>query len=99
MKKTAAAITASALLSATLLLPSVVYAGDDEGGVVARLERLCGNTENAADLTPGELKAAIAELEALDAEVRKSDYAKRKLYLFRIGKCRDFIRFALDVKK
>lgn len=95
MKNIAAAFVLLALLTAP-----VVHAVDDgESDVVARLERLCSDTENASELTAVQLKSAIAELETLDAEVRKSDYPKKKLYLFRIAKCRDFLRFSLDVKK
>ena len=66
---------------------------------VADVERLCSTLMDAENLSAQELKAMIAEFDDLIKVIEKSEHPKKKLFLFRAKKCRNFYQFTLDTKE
>lgn len=59
-------------------------------------ERICGRTGEAGQMSEAELSRLISESEELREKIKLSDEPARKVYLFRVGKCRDFFVFMKD---
>jgi hypothetical protein len=62
-------------------------------------EKLCAYVDNAETFTTEELKGFIADCDELIKKIEVMDTPKKKLYLFRLKKCRNFYKFTLDVKE
>ena len=84
-----------------LLLGGAVFGTDAAAGESWRetFDRLCGVTDQATNFSDEELKALIADCDALIRELKTLDVPKKKLYLFRIKKCRNLFQFVLDSRK
>lgn len=59
-------------------------------------ERICGRTGEAGQMSEAELSQLISESERLREKIKSSDDYASKVYLFRVGKCRDFFVFMKD---
>jgi hypothetical protein len=64
----------------------------------ADFDRLCSYTQEAEALSVKELKDLIAECDKLLEVIQKSDIAEKKVYLFRLKKCRNFFDYILSIK-
>jgi len=62
-------------------------------------DRLCGVTDQATTFSEEELKTLIHDCDKLTEILKGMDIPKKKLYLFRIKKCRNLFSFVLDTKK
>ena len=62
-------------------------------------DRICGQTADASSLSPGTLSGLVKESRELEEKIRKLDIPSRKVYLFRLEKCRKFFQYILDTKK
>jgi hypothetical protein len=60
--------------------------------------RLCGYTEDAGTLPTEELGKIIAECETLLGDIEKLDVPDKKVYLFRLQKCRNFYQYTLELR-
>lgn len=58
--------------------------------------RICGRTGEAGQMSEAELSQLITDSERLRERIAGSTDPDRKVYLFRIGKCRDFLQFMRD---
>ncbi len=78
-----------------VLLAGTVAAGDwaEDFG------RLCGATETAESLSVDELKALIAECDTLREVIEKEAGKQKKVYLFRLEKCRNFFSYLVTLKE
>jgi hypothetical protein len=62
-------------------------------------ERLCGAVEEAPELSPEELTNLIADCDWLLLEFDKMPGPEKKVYIFRLKKCRNFFSFSLEFLK
>jgi site-specific recombinase XerC len=62
-------------------------------------ERLCGTTERADSMSLEELKQVVVEADQLLETIEKDGGEQKKLYLFRLRKCRDFFAYMLSAKE
>ena len=61
-------------------------------------DRLCVHTQDAESLSIERLKELVAECDQLQAKIEASDDEKKKLLLFRLKKCRDFLAYIVELK-
>lgn len=59
-------------------------------------ERICGKTGEAGQMGEAELTKLISESERLREKIESGNDPDRKVYLFRVRKCRDFFVFMKD---
>lgn len=64
-----------------------------EEGWRDEFDRICGKTGEAGQMSEAELSQLISESERLREKIKSSDDPASKVYLFRLGKCRDFFVF------
>ena len=62
-------------------------------------EKVCGQTDNAADLSTEELKKTLEQCDALKSRIEALEPTPRKIYLKRLQMCRNLFQFMLDSKK
>ena len=62
-------------------------------------ERLCGQTEIASSLTPGQLRELVIASDQLLEQLSSVADPWAKIYIFRLKKCRDFFSFMLESQK
>ena len=62
-------------------------------------DRICAITADSEKLTIDQLSDLITESEELLAWIKSSDIPKKKVYLIRLKKCRNFLAFMRDVKQ
>ena len=62
-------------------------------------ERVCGQTDNAADMTVEELKKALAQCDALKPRIEALEATPRKVYLKRLQMCRNLFAYLLEGKE
>ena len=61
--------------------------------------RLCGNTQEGMLLPEKELMTQIEECDKLLTTINATDNPKKKLYIFRLKKCRNFYQYIIDSKE
>ena len=76
---------------------NVSYAGDMDWQ--ESFDRICAITADSEKLTIDQLSDLITESEELLARIETSDIPKKKVYLIRLKKCRNFLAFMRDVKR
>ena len=62
-------------------------------------DRICAITADSEKLTIDQLSDLITESEELLLRIESSDILKKKMYLIRLKKCRNFLVFMRDVKQ
>ena len=62
-------------------------------------DKLCVHTQDAESLSMERLQELVAECDQLQAKIEASDDEKKKLLLFRLKKCRDFLAYILELKQ
>ena len=62
-------------------------------------DRLCGQTAVAEELTVPELDSLTADCDRVMRDIEKSDSVEKKVYLFRLKKCRNLYSYLAEVKK
>jgi hypothetical protein len=95
------------LLAAALLTPCIgqvtgpsgycAYAAEESWK--AEFDSVCGQTENAADMSVPELKKAIERCDALKPQIETLEATPRKIYLKRLQMCRSLYLFLLEGKE
>lgn len=76
--------------------PAAAYA--DEGWQ-KDFEDVCAKTEGAMALSTGELKALVEKCDKLKAQIEGLDESKRKVYLRRLQRTRDYYLFVIESKE
>ena len=87
------------LCSVLVLSPYYSQASDDYNSLEAAFNELCSQTENAEALSVDVITSMIAECDLLKEKVTKSSHPKKKVLLFRLKKCRNFLDFILQTKQ
>lgn len=62
-------------------------------------DKVCGQTDNAADLSAEELKKALARCDALKPQIEALEASPRKVYLKRLQMCRNLFAYLLEGKE
>jgi len=61
-------------------------------------DTICGQTDNAADMTVEELKKALERCAALKPKIEALDATPRKIYLKRLQMCTNLFTYLLEGK-
>ena len=62
-------------------------------------DRLCIHTQDAESLSLEKLHELVAECDQLQKKIEESNDEKKKLLLFRLKKCRDFLAYMIELKE
>jgi len=62
-------------------------------------DALCGQTDNAAEMTVAELKKVLERCDALKPKIEALEATPRKLYLKRLQMCRNLFTYLLEGKE
>lgn len=91
----------SALFMCSILISSPLYclAADDLNNIETTFNKLCGQTENAETLPVEEITSMIAQCDSLMDKIMQSTHPKKKVLLFRLKKCRNFLEFIIQTKQ
>lgn len=65
----------------------------------ADYERLCGASLEDSEKSIDKLKSELQEIEALGKAVETMDFPQKKTYVFRIGKCRDLVKYYIEIQE
>ena len=90
MKNKLVSIIMSALLLCSVMVQAATWQED--------FERLCGATETADSLSVEELQSLVAECDTLLETIDKQADKQKKIYLFRLKKCRNFFAYLVSLK-
>ncbi len=78
-------------------LLSGAYAADESWK--SEFEKVCGQTDNAAELSIEELKKSLELCDALKTRIEALDATPRKIYLKRLQMCRNLFQFMLESRQ
>lgn len=87
----------SGLFAKPVLFPNCAYAADESWK--SDFEKVCGQTDNAADLTIEELKKTLEKCDALKSRIEALEPTPRKIYLKRLQMCRNLFQFMLESRE
>jgi hypothetical protein len=62
----------------------------------AEFDRVCGQSDNAMNMTVDELKGALARCDALKSAIEGLEATPRKIYLKRLQMCRNLFGYMLE---
>ena len=61
-------------------------------------EEVCGKTEEALQMSDGDLEALLRRCDALKPEIEKRPEAERKVYLKRLAACRKLFAYVREAR-
>jgi hypothetical protein len=101
MKKVVLVLLCSLMTCSALSLapPAVTAAETAAAGWKAEFDAICGQTDNAAEMTVAELAKALARCDALKPQIEALEATPRKLYLKRLQMCRNLLAYMLESKE
>jgi hypothetical protein len=73
------------------------YAADESWK--SDFEKVCGQTDNAAELSIEELKKTLEKCDALKSRIEALEPTPRKIYLKRLQMCRNLFQFMLESRE
>jgi hypothetical protein len=65
----------------------------------AEFDSVCGQTDNAADMSVDELKKALKQCDLLQQKIEALEATPRKVYLKRLQMCRNLFTYLLEGKE
>lgn len=65
----------------------------------AEFNRICGQTDNAAEMSAADLKKALEKCDALKPQLEALEATPRKVYLKRLQMCRNLFVYLLEGKE
>ena len=74
---------------------AVVYGGS----LQEEFDALCVHTQDAESLSLERLQELVTECDQLQKKIEASADQKKKLLLFRLKKCRDFLAYIIELKQ
>ena len=86
-------------LFSLLISPVFSIAGEDYSDLEKSFTELCSQTENAEALSVEELTKMVARCDLLKDRITRSTHPKKKVLLFRLKKCRNFLDFIIQTKQ
>jgi hypothetical protein len=78
-----------------ILSSTLAYAGS----LQEEFDQLCVHTQEAEKLSLENLQELLTECDQLQKKIENSNDEKKKLLLFRLNKCRNFLVYVIDLKK
>jgi hypothetical protein len=78
-------------------MQNYAYAADESWK--SDFEKVCGQTDNAADLSIEELKKSLEKCDALKSRIEALEPTPRKIYLKRLQMCRNLFQFMLESRQ
>jgi len=81
------------------ILPVVHVASSEGMDWHKEFEEICSMVQAGDALTVDELKDLIERTDKLMEEIEKLDIPSKKVYLFRLKKCRKFFNYILELKE
>lgn len=87
------------ICSTLVFFPFYSHASGDFDSLEATFNELCSQTENAEALSVDEITSMIARCGSLKEKITTSSHPKKKVLLFRLEKCRNFLEFILQTKE
>lgn len=60
---------------------------------------LCSKTEDADSLSPEQLEELIEQSDSLLDTIQKSEHKQKKIYIFRLKKCRNLFEYMLELSR
>jgi cell division protein FtsB len=97
MNKKRKSILAQVIVSCLLVLFTFTVVHGET--LQEEFDRLCVHTQDAESLSIEKLQELVAECDQLQKKIEASDDAKKKLLLFRLKKCRDFLAYIIALKE
>jgi len=79
-----------------ILLGAAVVHG---GSLQEDFDKLCVHTQEAESLSLERLQELVTECDQLQKRIEESSDQKKKLLLFRLNKCRNFLAYMIELKK
>ena len=83
------------LVMLSLMIPSVALTSDWED----EFEDICSRVAAADSYSIEELQALIDRSDTLLKKIKASDNRRKKIFIMRLKKCRNFFAFTIDVKQ
>jgi len=78
----------------------LVFAGISQSGTWKEdFKRLCGYTEEASSLSTDQIQELIQESDRLLKTLETLNDPEKKVYIFRLKKCRNFFEYILDLRE
>lgn len=68
------------------------------GSLQEDFDKLCVHTQDAESLSLERLQELVTECDQLKKRIEESDDVKKKLLLFRLNKCRNFLAYMVELK-
>jgi len=84
------------VLSTALFLIGNLSLADEEDAWKKEFDELCGHTNEAMALPVERLNYLIDSCDKLISKIEAADNPRKKVYLFRVRKCRDLYQFIID---
>jgi hypothetical protein len=84
------------LLASALFMSSAAMAADED--LFSEVEAVCSKVDAAESLTTEELNSLIESVDRLVSRVEASEHPKKKLYLFRLQKCRGIYAYIIGLR-
>ncbi len=81
------------------ILKIVARAAYAQDGWKTEFEAICARTQEAAGMTPDELKNLVDRCDKLSPQIEQLDETQRKVYRKRLKMCRDLYAFVLETKE
>jgi len=69
------------------------------GSLQEDFDKLCVHTQDAERLSLERLQELVTECDKLQKRIEESNDPKKKLLLFRLNKCRNFLAYMVELKK
>ena len=101
MKKVVFVLLCSLMTCSALSLgaPAATAAATAAADWKTEFDAICGQTDNAAEMTAAELAKALARCDALKPQIEALEATPRKLYLKRLQMCRNLLAYLLESKE
>jgi hypothetical protein len=79
------------------MAPGYAFAADEAWK--AEFEQVCGQTDNATNMTNEELAKAVERCDRLKPQIELLEATPRKIYLKRLQMCRNLFAYMLETRK
>ena len=84
---------------AIIVSPIISLAEEDNAQLEAAFTELCNQSANAEQFSIEKLTEMVAECDSLKEKIANSSHPKKKVLLFRLKKCRNFLAFIIETKQ
>ncbi len=87
-------------ITATLIIMSLLPCSSGYADSWQRdFDRICGSVSMGESLSTESLESLVDESGHLKEKIKKSNHPAKKVYLYRLDKCRAFFQYLIDTRK